>query len=88
MLVMACGTALYFPSAEQTNDPQALASMQQGRKLYVGHCGSCHNLYKPQSYTVEKWTHQMEEMKLKAMITDEQADLILSYLTSYPVAKK
>jgi mono/diheme cytochrome c family protein len=88
LIVLACGSALYIPSATHTSDPEALASMQKGRELYISKCSSCHNLYKPQSYTTEKWKHQMIEMKMQAQITDVQADLILSYLTNYPVAKK
>jgi len=77
-----------MPTAEHTSDPQALASMQQGRELYIARCASCHNLYKPQTYSPAVWSHQMEEMKLQAQITEEQASLILSYLTAYQAKEK
>ena len=87
-MVWACGSALYLPTSESVPDPAVLTSLQEGRSLYIKHCGSCHNLYKPQSYTKEKWTHQMQEMKVEAKISDEQADLILGYLISAPKTKK
>jgi mono/diheme cytochrome c family protein len=87
-MVWACGSALYLPTSATVSDPEELTSLQQGRKLYIDHCGSCHNLYKPDSYSKEKWTHQMQEMKVEAKISDAQADLILDYLTSAPTTKK
>lgn len=88
LTIWACGSALYIPTSETVNDTASLTELQEGRKLYINHCGSCHNLYKPQSYTREKWTHQMLEMKVEAKISDEQAVLILNYLTSAPIIKK
>ena len=87
-MVWACGSALYLPTSETITDTARLTELQEGRKLYINYCGSCHNLYKPQSFTREKWTHQMQEMKVEAKISDEQAGLILNYLTSAPIQKK
>jgi len=70
------------------SDPTVLSGLQEGRSLYIAHCGSCHNLYHPQTFTQEKWTHQMEEMKVKAQLSDAQAGLILNYLVSAPAGKR
>jgi len=82
-IVVACSQNLYIPTAETVEDIDRLAALTEGRKLYIANCGSCHNLYKPETYSAEKWTHEIIEMKGKAMISDYQAGLILKYLTGY-----
>ena len=86
--VVACSSALYIPTAETTSSSEELADLTEGRKLYIAHCGSCHNLYTPQSYTREKWIVQVDEMKKEAHISDGQADLILQYVTGYQAPLK
>ena len=80
---MACSQALYVPAPENVHDVDRIASLTKGRNLYIRHCGSCHNLYKPQTYSNEKWVVEMQEMKVEAKINDETAQQILEYLTGY-----
>lgn len=69
-----------MPTAETVNNDQLLQELTVGRKLYIQNCGSCHNLYKPEKYTADKWAHEIDEMKAQAKITDVQAALIFKYL--------
>lgn len=82
-LIVACGQALYVPSSETVTDVHDLAELTEGRKLYIKNCGSCHNLYPPGKYSDLHWTNEMTEMQKEARITDDQAGLILKYLTGY-----
>ena len=71
-----------MPSAENITDPHVLNELTQGRKLYIQSCGSCHNLYVPDRFPDAHWVAEMDSMKVAAKITDEQAELILKYLTT------
>ena len=53
----------------------------QGRKLYVNHCGGCHNLYLPKEYNADQWKKNIDEMQEKAKISDKEKQLIYQYLT-------
>ena len=81
--IVACSESLYVPTVENAAEPDKIPELNMGRKLYIKHCGSCHNLYRPEAYTAAKWTAQIEEMKTVAKITDEQAELIRLYVTGY-----
>ena len=83
VVVFACSQNLYVPSTENVETSSNIEALAQGRKLYIANCGSCHNLYKPEKFTVQHWTEKMPEMKVNAKISDENAELILNYLTSY-----
>ena len=60
-----------------------LDSLTEGRKLYVSHCGNCHNLYLPEQYTAGDWDKNVTEMQNKAKISESQKANILSYLKSW-----
>ncbi len=77
----SCSTLLYIPSSTDTVLQQELLS---GRKIYVDHCGSCHNLHLPKEYNAEGWKKQLDEMQEKAKITDKEKQLVYKYLTSQP----
>ena len=83
MMILACSQSLYVPTAENVSNEQLLQDLTHGRKLYIQNCGSCHNLYKPEKYTSDKWAHEIDEMKDDAKITDAEAALILKYVTGY-----
>lgn len=83
ILIYACSQTLYVPAADNVKNPEAIAQLTDGRKLYIKYCGSCHNLYSPQAYSAIQWTHQVDEMKGQAKLSDAQANLVLQYLTGY-----
>jgi hypothetical protein len=80
-LIYRCGSALYVPSAgDQHRTGIMLDSLAEGRKLYVDHCGSCHNLYLPERYKAAEWEKNVDEMQEKGKISDNQKTKILYYL--------
>lgn len=82
-LIYRCGSALYVPTiADQDRTGIMLDSLSEGRKLYVAHCGSCHNLYLPDKYSAVEWEKNVGEMQVKGKINDNQKAKILSYLKS------
>jgi len=85
--VISCAPALYKPLPEQSTDAATYNKLVKGRELYVSSCGSCHNLYLPEKYSEQVWVHNLDEMQVRAKISNEQKSLILAYLTSAPVKK-
>ena len=77
----SCSTALYTPSESQQTTSASLLQLQEGRKLYVQKCGSCHTLYLPEKYTKPQWQNFIDEMQQKAKIDDREKEQILKYLS-------
>lgn len=67
----------------ESHDPIMQQKLLAGRKLYVDHCGSCHNLHLPKEYDEAGWQRQLDEMKVRAKITDEEKQVILIYLSNH-----
>ena len=76
--VFSCKPLLYLPSS---SDPKEQNELLLGRKLYVNHCSSCHNLHLPKEYNAAQWKGNVDEMQEKAKITDGEKQLILQFLT-------
>ena len=74
-----CGPQLYVPVS---TDPVELQQLRAGRKLYVNHCGNCHNLHLPKEYSADLWKIKVNAMQGKAKIGEEEKRLILQFLTS------
>jgi mono/diheme cytochrome c family protein len=87
MLIMmaACSSALYIPDERSVSASASLEELTAGRKLYVDHCGSCHALHLPASYSHEQWKEQVDEMEVRAHINTSEKELILKYLWNAPV---
>lgn len=78
-IVYGCGRTLYMPaSSDNVKQEQLLA----GRKLYIDHCGGCHNLHFPNELDAADWNRVLETMQVKAKISNEEKQQILQYLTS------
>ena len=83
-LLSACAPALYIPStADAGHTGVPTDSLLIGRKLYVNHCGSCHNLHLPEQYTRTHWEEEIHYMKRKAKISDDEARLITQFVTAH-----
>ncbi len=78
-ILYGCRPTLYLPvSADAIKQRQLL----HGRTLYVNHCSSCHNLHFPKEFDVARWEYQLDEMQVRAKISDGEKQLIYEYLTS------
>ena len=80
-IIISCSLQLYMPASDDAAIQQQLLS---GRKLYVDHCGGCHYLHLPNEYSADVWQEQLDEMQVKAKISEEEEKLIFQFLTSEP----
>ncbi len=80
-ILYGCGPTLFMPVSTDVIKQQQLLL---GRKLYADHCSGCHNLYFPEELDTKEWEDQLDEMQVRAKITDEEKKLIYEYLTSQP----
>jgi mono/diheme cytochrome c family protein len=78
-ILYSCSPTLTLPAS---TDPVQQQQLLAGRRLYADHCSSCHNLHFPKEFDAETWGKNLDEMQLKAKITDEEKKLIYDYLTS------
>ena len=59
------------------------AQLEQGRELYVAHCGGCHPLHRPDEYDAARWSAVVDEMAARAKLDATQRDLVLRYLSAF-----
>lgn len=78
-MLYGCQPTLYLPIPSDALQQQQLL---KGRKLYVSHCSSCHNLHFPKEYDNRGWEIQLEKMEYRARINDKEKQLIYDYLTA------
>ena len=57
--------------------------ISQGEILYRQKCRNCHNLISPDKYSDEEWVLELEDMAVKASLTDGESRLIWEYLVSH-----
>lgn len=82
LILISCSTQLYVPV--QGANTVSIEELKQGRALYVNNCASCHQLYLPKQFTNEVWIHNLNEMQVRAKITDIDKDKIYKYLANAP----
>jgi cytochrome c2 len=59
----------------------SLEEAEKGFKLYKYNCAGCHNLHKPETYSISEWEKVLPEMLGRAKISSEKdAKLIRDYL--------
>jgi len=73
--------SLYVPTTSDVTATATLADLQSGHTLYLNRCGSCHNLYSPDSYSSSNWTGILASMAPKAGLTSSEKSLVLKYVT-------
>lgn len=82
LLLTSCSTTLYQPVNNINNT--LVEDLKKGRELYVNNCASCHQLYMPNKYTDEKWKINLDEMQVRAKITNSEKELIYQYIINVP----
>lgn len=87
VLLSGCNSAnvntssLYVPSNADVTSTATLEDLQQGRDLYINHCGACHQLYTPETYNTAQWQSIVSNMAPRTNLTSTQTKLVLKYLT-------
>ena len=76
-------TALDAERAKATWPEASLESLTEGRRLYLGHCASCHRPFAPATRTASEWRHQVGEMQVHAGLDPERAEIVLRYLALF-----
>ncbi|MFZ4400277.1 MAG: hypothetical protein ACOYO1_09600 [Bacteroidales bacterium] len=71
---------LYTPASADVTANATLAELQQGRELYINNCGSCHNLYSPDSYTPTAWKTNIAKMSPKTSMNAAKVSLVTKYV--------
>lgn len=66
------------------SDSPVLNEVQyRGKDLYDMHCGQCHKLYDPKTFTQEQWDPILIRMQKQAHLPDEQMADIRAYVGVY-----
>ena len=58
------------------------SQLKEARKIYIGKCAKCHELYEPKGYNNADWDMWMLKMKKKSKLKDEQFELLKEYTAS------
>jgi hypothetical protein len=81
LIVTSCISALYIPTeSDAARNNTSLETLNSGRRLYLNHCGGCHNLYLPLQYNKQDWIRIMDKMQEPAKIDNSQKEVIMTYL--------
>lgn len=73
--------SLYVPTTADVTSTATLDELTQGRSIYVNNCGSCHNLYSPDTFTASAWQGIVPNMSARAGLTSSEESLVLKYVT-------
>ena len=57
--------------------------MAEGKTIFLGSCGKCHDLKEPETRTVEKWERVLPRMSQKAKLDDVQAGKVRAYVLAH-----
>ena len=83
VVALGAGCAAMIPHATLSHAERSgvpLETLEQGRGLFVGHCGNCHLAPDPGSLSAEQWAQILPEMLDDAHLSPEQATEVLAYL--------
>ena len=67
-------------TAAVVKDVVSLKEMEDGKKLYVSNCVSCHAMKNPSDFTAAQWNNILPSMSRKAKIDDATQASIKKYL--------
>jgi mono/diheme cytochrome c family protein len=56
--------------------------LAHGRKLFMGHCGSCHQPPRPGDYEASAWPGHIDEMRERAHLSTEETELVEHYVVT------
>lgn len=68
-------------SSGNNDSREVVEELNKGKELYKQKCKTCHTLYKPRDFKLRVWKENLEEMRFKAGLTNNEYDLILNYLS-------
>ena len=86
LFLAGCSSRLPVITDEQARHvaarwPQVTSGiLNEGRRMYMEKCSSCHSLHVPSAFSEEQWATAMDKMQSKAHLTDEEKELIIKYI--------
>lgn len=81
-LAAGCAT-IVIPHATMRAAEQsgvALQTLEDGRGLYVAHCGNCHQIPDPGTHSANEWARILPEMVGDAHLDPAEAAQVLAFL--------
>lgn len=89
VMLLSCSKKTTAPAATATpaeargnTEVAAAASAEaQGQKIYTAQCGRCHELHRPDEYTVGQWKPILHRMADKAKLSPEEKLQVMTYLS-------
>lgn len=84
VLTGACaGADIPTPSVIDANRSGiALGRLERGRAVYLEKCTRCHSPVAPRDYSSNEWPGRVDEMTDRSKISQDEKQLILTYLTT------
>ena len=86
-IVAACAVKPFAPTEQELSTMRqkvpglTMESAKAGSKLYAEKCAGCHQLYRPDKYTIAQWDNILPKMFSKAKLSGEaQRKLIEDYV--------
>lgn len=92
--MVACSPQLLMPLSSDADRAQQRypgidsVALAQGRNFYILKCSSCHQLYKPEKFTLQQWENLFPEMEVEAKLTPAESESISRYLNVMCQAKR
>lgn len=86
MVLYACATQLRVPTEADAQRGAARWASYDSLQLYAGYkkyitkCSSCHSLYKPEQFTLDKWASLYPEMAQDARLDSSEKELVWKYI--------
>jgi len=68
--------------AAQTWPGTTVADLEHGRQIYLERCSSCHQPVAPAKVAPANWPGHIAEMKTRAHLSEEQAQLVKRYVVT------
>ncbi len=81
VLLTSCTAAIPRPTllhAQRAN--LELSSLENGRSLFLSHCGNCHLTPAPNSHTVDAWAKFVPEMSKDAKLNEAETAQVLAFV--------
>lgn len=86
--VMPPATAAHAERAQRRWPETSLAELQRGRKLYISHCSGCHQPVYPWKVPPEKWPEELQSMKKRSHLDDDELLFVERYLVTLSAAHR
>ncbi len=83
IIVVACSKKTLPTIERRTEEPPApviVINMAAGEKLYTTRCIRCHELYKPEKYTAQRWETILTVMIPRAGLSGADAASVRAYI--------